>query len=134
MTRQPPCGPAEAARRARMARLYLDLAEQAAAMGGDEARNVAAGNAVLAAVAAADALCCLRLGRYSRGQAHHEAAALLRTITPNGAKLARDLTAVLDVKDPAHYGTVFLAATTVKSVLRGATRLLEAAEDTLAGA
>lgn len=117
-----------------MARLYLDMAEQAAAMDTEEARNVAAGNAVLAAVAAADALCCLRLGRYSRGQAHHEAAALLRTITPGGTRLARDLTTVLAVKDSAHYGTVFLAATTVKNVLRAATRLLEAAEDTLAGA
>jgi hypothetical protein len=57
-----------------MARLYLDMAEQAATRDGDEARNVAAGNAVLAAVAAADALCCLRLGRYSRGRAHQEAA------------------------------------------------------------
>lgn len=116
-----------------MARLYLEMAEQVAGMDGDEARNVAAGNAVLAAVAAADALCCLRLGRYSRGQAHDEAAALLRTIKPNGTKLARDLTAVLAVKDPAHYGTVFLAVTTVKSTLRAATRLVEAAEDTLAG-
>ena len=76
----------------------------------------------------------VRLGKQSRGQAHQEAAALLATIRPNGAKLARDLTAVLAVKDPAHSGTVFLAATTVKSVLRAARRLVEAAEDTLAGA
>ena len=63
MTRQAPCGPADAARKARLARAYLDLAEQAAGADRDEARNVAAGNAVLAAIAASDALTCLRLGR-----------------------------------------------------------------------
>jgi hypothetical protein len=55
MTRQAPCGPPEASRRSRLARTYLDVAEGAAAQGGEEARNVAAGNAVLAAIAAADA-------------------------------------------------------------------------------
>jgi hypothetical protein len=116
-----------------MARLYLDVAEHTATQEGDEGRNVAAANAVLAAVAAADALCCLRLGRYSRGQAHQEAAALLRTLKPNGAQLARDLTAALGVKDAAHYGTVFLSATRLRSTLRAATRLVEAAQDALAG-
>ena len=115
-----------------MARMYLDLAEQASGLAGDEGRNVAAGNAVLAAVVAADALCCLRLGTHSRGQAHQEAAALVRTVKPDGARLARDLTAVLGVKDAAHYGTVFLSASALKTTLRAATRLVEAAEDALA--
>jgi hypothetical protein len=68
MTRQAPCGPAEAARKARLARAYLDLAEQVVAQESDEARNVAAGNAVLAAIAASDGLTCLRLGRHSRAR------------------------------------------------------------------
>jgi hypothetical protein len=66
VTRQAPCGPGDAVRKARLARAYLDLAEQAAAGDSDEARNVAAGNAVLAAIAASEALTCLRLGRHSR--------------------------------------------------------------------
>lgn len=128
MSRHSPCGPADAARKARLARAYLDLAEQAAAGDSDETRNVAAGNAVLAAIAASDALTCLRLGRHSRGQAHQEAAGLLRTIRPGGAGLAKDLTSAIGVKDAAHYGSVFLSATVLRNTLRAATRLVEAAE------
>ena len=128
MTRQASCGPTEATRKARLARAYLDLADQAAAGDGDESRTVAAGNAVLAAIAASDALTCLRLGRHSRGQGHTEAAALLRTIRPDGARLARDLTTTLAVKDAAHYGSVFVSAASLRSTLRAATRLVEAAE------
>jgi hypothetical protein len=128
VTRHAPCGPGEAARKARLARAYLDLAEQVAGQDGDEARNVAAGNAVLAAIAASDALTCLRLGRHSRGQAHQEATALLRTIRPDGPRLARDLSTVLGLKDAAHYGSVFVSATTLRTTLRAAVRLVEAAE------
>jgi hypothetical protein len=119
------------ARKARLARAYLDLAEQTAGHDSDERRNVAAGNAVLAAIAASDALTCLRLGRHSRSQAHQEASALLRTIRPDGPKLAKDLSTALGVKDAAHYGSVLLSATNLKTTLRAATRLVEAAETAL---
>jgi len=131
VTRQAPCGPGEATRKARLARAYLDLAEQAAGRDSDEARNVAAGNAVLAAIAASDALTCLRLGRHSRGQAHQEATALLRTIRPDGPRLAKDLSTALSAKDAAHYGSVFVSAATLRTTLRAATRLVEAAETAL---
>lgn len=133
MTRQAPCGPDEAARKARLARAYLDLAEQAAAHDSDETRNAAAGNAVLAAIAASDALTCLRLGRHSRGQAHQDATALLRTLRPDGARLAKDLATALTVKDAAHYGSVFVSPTTLRSTQRAATRLVEAAEAAVSG-
>jgi hypothetical protein len=133
MTRQAPCGPGDAARRARLARAYLDQADQAAADDTDEARNVAAGNAVLAAIAASDALTCLRLGRHSRGRDHHEATVLLKTIRPAGATLAKDLSTALGVKDAAHYGTVLITATVLKSTLRAAARLVEAAERAVTG-
>jgi hypothetical protein len=128
MSRQAPCGPGEAARKTRLARAYLDLAQQTAEQDSDEARNVAAGNAVLAAIAAADALTCLRLGRHSRGQAHQEASGLLRSVRPDGPKLAKDLSTALGVKDAAHYGSVLLSAANLKTTLRAATRLVEAAE------
>jgi len=133
MTRQAPCGPTEAARRARLARAYLDLAEQAMGHDADESRNVAAGNAVLAAIAASDALTCLRLGRHSRGQGHPEATALLRTVRPDGAALARDFATAVGIKDAAHYGSVLVTTTALKSVLRAAVRLVEAAEHALSG-
>jgi hypothetical protein len=128
MSRRAPCGPTEAARKVRLARAYLDQAEQAVGLDTQEGRNVAAGNAVLAAIAASDALTCLRLGRHSRGQAHQEATALLRTIRPDGATLAKNLHTALGVKDAAHYGSVFVSAATLRSTLRAATRLVEAAE------
>jgi len=128
MTRQAPCGPTEAARRARLARAYLDLAEQAMGHDADESRNVAAGNAVLAAIAASDALTCLHLGGHSRGQGHEQASALLRTIRPDGPTLAKDLHTALGVKDSAHYGSVFLSASALRATLRAAARLVEAAE------
>jgi hypothetical protein len=131
VTRQAPCGPAEAARRARLARAYLVLAEQAATEEGDETRTAAAGNAVLAAIAASDALTCARLGRHSRRQDHKEATALLKTVRPDGASLARDLNTVLGAKDAAHYGSVFVSAATLKSTLRAAGRLVDAAEAAL---
>ena len=131
MTRQAPCGPAEAARKARLARAYLDLAEQAAAQDSDEARNVAAGNGVLAAIAASDALTCLRLGRHSRGQDHQEATTLLKAIRPGGAALAKDLSTALGVKDAAHYGSAFVSAATLKTTLRTAGRLVDAIETAL---
>ena len=43
--------------------------------------HVAAGVAVLAAVAASDALCCLLLGERARGQYHGEAVDLLAEMT-----------------------------------------------------
>ena len=48
-----------------------------------------------------------------------------------GPRLAKDLTTVLGVKDAAHYGTVFVSPTTLKTTLRAATRLVDAAETTL---
>jgi hypothetical protein len=131
VTRQALCGPADATRRARLARVYLELAESAAEQHEDEARNAAAGNAVLAAIAASDALTCVRLGRHSRGQGHSEATTLLRSLRPDGSRLAKDLATVLTVKDAAHYGSVFLSPTTLKSTLRAATRLVAAAEEAL---
>lgn len=131
MTRQAPCRPADAARRARLARTYLELAETAAEQESDEARNAAAGNAVLAAIAASDALTCLRLGRHSRGQGHGEATGLLRSLRPDGPRLAKDLATALTVKDAAHYGSVFVSPAALKSTLRAATRLVTAAEAAL---
>lgn len=54
MSRQPQCGLLEARNRAKVARSYLDVAELAAHEPADGTRNVAAGNAVLAGIAASD--------------------------------------------------------------------------------
>ncbi len=128
MSREATCGPAEARKRAKVARMYLEVAELAADEEADEARNVAAGNGVLAGIAASDVLCCIRLGRRHRGQDHQGAIALLARIRPDGAALAKALATVLAIKDPAHYGHEFISDTRLKATLRTATLLVEAAE------
>lgn len=132
MTRQPGCGRPEAQLRAKVARAYLDAAELVADGQSAEARNVAAGNAVLAAIAAADAIGCVRLGRRNRSERHADATDLLRTVRPDGARLARDMSTVLSAKDPSHYGLSFVSASGLKATLRAASRLVDAAETMLA--
>lgn len=126
MNRQSSCGRPEAADRSLIAIKYLQVAEVAAAGKPDSAdRNVAAGNAVLAGVAAADALCCLRLGTRSRAADHGAAVQLLEQVD---RKLAQDLHTVLGVKDFAHYGHDFLTSSRLSTVLRAARRLVEATQ------
>ncbi len=131
MSRQNLCGRHEAQTRVEVAQGYLDVAEVAGA--GEPTpvdRNVAAGNAVLAAIAAADALCCLRLGTRSREANHAAAVTLLQQVDRD---LSRDLATVLAIKDSAHYGQVFLGGTRLSSVLRATHRLVEAAQAALKG-
>lgn len=133
MTRRSACGRTEAMQRAKVARAYLDAAELAATETLAEARNVAAGNAVLAAIAASDAICCLRLGRRNRSDRHGEAIELLASVRPGGAKLASDMTTVISAKDPAHYGDAFVGEGSLKATLRAASRLVAAAEAMVSG-
>lgn len=129
MTRQHSCGRREAQQRARIAARYLAIAEIAATGDPDAAdRNVSAGNAVLAGIAAADALCCLRLGKRSRDADHAAAVKLLQQIDKD---LGQALHTVLGVKDFAHYGHDFLPVMRLTSVLRAARKLVERAEAAL---
>ena len=96
-------------------------------MGQDPAeRQVAAGLAVLAAVAASDAICGTAIGVYARGEDHGQAPDLLRTIRPDGDALARHLVRVLEHKPNAHYGTSYLTADVVQSMLHHADALVRA--------
>lgn len=127
MSRQPSCGLAEARTRSKVARLYLDVAELAADEQVDHARNVAAGNAVLAGIAASDAICCMELGVRHRGQDHQGAIALL-TRAPVRGGLARDLATLLSIKAPAHYGDRYVSEAKLTAVLRAAGRLVDGPE------
>jgi hypothetical protein len=118
------------------ARTRLDQAQaflQVADLVGDEPDDlanpgVAAALAVLAGIAAADAACCAVLRQRSRGQNHRQAVALLAEVGPDGRTLARTLDRLLDIKDGAHYGMVFVSAQKAAAAIRQARRLVEAAE------
>jgi len=111
--------------RARVARTYLDVAKLA--VDEDEAhRQVAAGLAALAAIAAADAICGHRAGERYAGQDHARAGDVLERTLPDGADLARHFRAVIRDKSTAHYGTEYLTPEKVTVMLRHAQHLVDA--------
>jgi hypothetical protein len=129
-TRMTQCGKQEARVRLGTARAYLEVAvtvldEQSR----DEFLNVAAGLAVLAGIAASDAICCARLRSRPRGDDHRRAADLLKTAVPDGAKLATSFARLLDVKDEAHYGVIVVSSRKARDAVRWAGDLVRRAVD-----
>lgn len=93
--------------RAKTAREHLAVAQERVAMapeGSSEAAQVAAANAVLAAIAAVDALCGHAHGYHATGQDHREAARLLRAVPDVGQKLAPKFTRLISDKSDLTYG------------------------------
>lgn len=109
------------------ARAFLDVAELVGSDPDEVASpGVAAALAVLAGIAASDAACCATLGRRSRGQDHREALDLVRQVA-GGARMAQDLRRLLDIKDGAQYGMVFVSHQRATTAVKQARRLVEAA-------
>ena len=130
--RTAPCTAGDARARLRKAESFILGAELALEVGDDpnlDLPAVAAALAVLAGIAAADAACCAAIGEHARGQSHHEAVALVRTIEPQGEQLAKDLRRLLDRKDNAHYGSISISATDAQDMLSWAKRMLVGAGD-----
>jgi hypothetical protein len=126
--RTSPCSPAEARVRLHTARAYLDVAGSVLReRGRGEYLNVAAGLAVLAGIAASDAISGTRHGYLHRGQDHQAAAELLKTATPDGAKLAATLGRLLSLKDAAHYGVPVVSARKATDAAKWAAQIVERA-------
>jgi hypothetical protein len=122
-TRQ--CGLVEAKKRLADAEKYLEVAQ----LVGSEAdyppsATVAAGLAVLAAIAASDAASCAVLGVSSRSQDHADAGALLQRISPGGDTAGKDFSRVIGRKDLAHYSFLPLAGGELKAIMRATQRLV----------
>jgi len=116
------------------ARAFLDVAELIGDQDDELATpNVTASLAVLAGIAASDAVCCAALGRRSRGQDHRQAVELLRQVTDVGDAMARELTRLLAVKEDAHYGILQVSGQRLAATLRQARHLVETAKEFLAG-
>jgi len=126
------CNRAQATVRLSQARAFLDVAELVGAEDDELANpNVSAALAVLAGIAAADAACCVTLGRRSRGQDHRQALQLVTQAGPDGKTLSRALGRLLDIKDGAHYGMVFVGHQQAKTAIRHATTLVDGASQLL---
>jgi hypothetical protein len=111
-----------------VARAFADAADLVLDEEDDASLNVAASLAVLAGIAASDAACCAVLGRRSRGQNHRDAVALLNGIAVVGAELGKDLARLLDLKDNAQYGVIYVSEEKARQAVRWARRMVGAAE------
>lgn len=100
--RLPPAGPGVRAGRLAKARQLADVAADQLELAGSpgEIADAYVTLAVHAGVAAADAICCARLGHYSRSESHHEAIELLKTVD---AAMAKHLQTLLALKTQAAY-------------------------------
>ena len=126
------CTKADAKTRLAHARKFLEVATLVSVERDvPESANVAAALAVLAGIAASDAACCAALGRRARGLDHHEAEALLSQIVPNGGEAASSLRRLLDLKDTAQYGLIYVSLQNLRGAIRQAEKMVEFASAVL---
>lgn len=91
-----------------------------------ELRDAAVTLYVHAGIAAADAICCARLGRHASGEHHVEAINLLKNAQ---SKSSKHLATLLSVKTKAAYSHTPASAAEVKKAARAATQLIDGARD-----
>lgn len=90
--------------------------------------HVAAALAVLSAIAATDAICGIRLGRFARGQDHQQAATLLETVDLPDRALPAKLRRLLDAKDRAHYSPQLMSGSDARALVRLARQIVTVAD------
>lgn len=120
-----PCTRADAKRRAQEATEFLAAVDVLADGDRQFTGDVVVSNAVLAAIAAADALCGVHLGVMSASENHADASTLLGK---HDRKLGIDLGRVLALKSGAQYGTKSATVEEVKMSRRVAARLVDLAQ------
>jgi hypothetical protein len=101
--RTSPCTPEVRAGRLRKAGQFAEAADDVAELA-DEVDDVADAYVMLlvhAGIAAADVICCARLGEHAQGENHHDAVALLKVADDSSA---RHLDSLLRMKTRTSYG------------------------------
>lgn len=131
MIRTQDCHRGDARVRLDQARHFLEVADVVHDNELDASLSVAASLAVLAGIAAADAACCTALGRRSRGQDHRDAEQVVAEVPVVGGDMAKALRRLLNLKDDAHYGMLYVSRENTTVALRNARRLLELAEQAM---
>ena len=117
-----PCSAAARKGRFAKARQFADTARLIE--DDDELTDSYVTNCVHAGIAAADVICCARLGKHASGQNHEEAAALLLNVDK---QLAKDLSTLLGMKTAAGYSQTSISAAKAKQAGRAMERLVDAA-------
>ena len=121
------CTPAECRARRDQARAFLDVAELVLTEDRREA-HLAGALAVLAGIAATDAISGLSLGKWSRGQDHALAVTLLGDVALRDPTLPIKLRRMLADKDAAHYSSTLVTVEKAKTMVRHAAALLAEAD------
>lgn len=119
---------ASAKARLHVADKYLEVARLMTTDGDPYAINVCVGTAVLAGIAAADAICLEATGERYSGQDHAAAAELLERVE---AQMGKHLKRLVALKPGAHYGDKLLTLRDRQAALRAADRLAEDARGRL---
>lgn len=122
--------PADARNRRLIATRYLEIAELATGEEVPGANNVVVGVAVLAGIAASDAISIAATGSRYAGEDHMEAASVLARVDQS---LAAELTKLIRLKPSAHYGSTFISIADRTRALRAATKLVDAANQRTRG-
>lgn len=132
MAREQPCNRAVVQGRLQRARSFMEAAELVEGLvegDGQAEADLAASLVTLwvhAGIAAADVICCVRLGRYQSGQDHKGAKALLRT-ADQGSEVP--LGRLLNLKTPVGYGYKLVSAKDRLAAKRAAATLVERAAE-----
>jgi len=122
----PKCGESDRRGRLNKAKQFLAAAEIIETIADDDdLLDAHITLCVHAGIAAADAICCARLGVHAQGQNHNEAVGLLEQVDPT---LAKELSKLLAMKTKAGYSSTPSTAANRKSVARSANHLVAAAE------
>lgn len=122
------CGKPEARTRLEHARAFADTAELVLDVDDDASLNVSVSLAVLVGIAASDAACCAVLGQRARGQDHREALPLPSGVASVGTGMGKDLARLLDMKDNAQYGVLYVSETKARQAVKWAMRMVAAAD------
>lgn len=123
------CSRQDAAQRYEQARAFAALAGLDPESEDGPTRSAAVSNAVLAGIAAADSICCRRLGRHAAGDDHQPALALVEEAGDVGREARRHLQTLLSIKDKAQYEEVDPTVTEAKRAMRAMRSILELASE-----
>lgn len=118
------CTTRHARDRLAQAERFLEAADLYTGEDDPNAANVSASNAVLAAIAAADAACCADFGEHAQGESHHEAPKLLEKIPDGGGTAAQALRRAVAIKSKAQYGLIAVSKADRNTAYRQAEQLI----------
>jgi len=120
-----PCDATTRAARLASAKEFWRAAETIAAVHGDEGVDAYTAMCVIAGIAAADVICCTKLGVHAQGQDHNEAVALLAKADKEAA---RSLSVLLGLKSRSAYRAIRTSVADGKRAGRAAAALIDAAQ------